>query len=83
VCRIVRDDDGTVTSCAIAIGGVAPIPLRLNDVEDVLRGTMLGDDVITEASTLATAGATPLPETAYKVEFVGATVREVLERVGA
>jgi xanthine dehydrogenase YagS FAD-binding subunit len=83
VCRIVRDDDGTVTSCAVAIGGVAPIPLRLNDVEDVLRGTMLGDDVIAEASALATAGATPLPETAYKVELVGATVREVLERVGA
>jgi xanthine dehydrogenase YagS FAD-binding subunit len=81
VCRVVRDDAGTVTSCGVAIGGVAPVPLRLGVVEELLVGTGLGDDVIAEASALAAAGADPLPETVYKVELVAASVREVLEQV--
>jgi xanthine dehydrogenase YagS FAD-binding subunit len=81
VCRVVRDDAGTVTSCAVAIGGVAPTPLRLSAVEDLLVGTSLPDDVVEAASIAAASGANPLPETGYKVELVTATVREVLERV--
>ena len=81
VCRVVRDDAGVVTSCAVAIGGVAPTPLRLQAVEDLLVGTTLADDVVEAASAVAASGANPLPETGYKVELVTATVREVLERV--
>ena len=81
VCRVVRDDAGTVTSCGLAIGGVAPVPLRLRAVEQLMIGTDLGDDVITAAAAVACSGASPLPETGYKVALVDATVREVLERV--
>ena len=81
VVRAVRDDGGTVTSCAVAIGGVAPTPLRLSAVEALITGTQLDDDAITAAAAAATEGASPLPETGYKVQLVEATVREVLERV--
>jgi xanthine dehydrogenase YagS FAD-binding subunit len=81
VCRVVRDDAGRVTSCAVAIGGVAPVPLRLSAVEELLTGTTLDDETLSQAATEATSGASPLPETGYKVQLVEAAVREVLERV--
>ena len=83
VVRVVRDDAGTVTSCGVAIGGVAPVPLRLGAVEELLTGTSLDDETVSAAAVEATRGARPLPETGYKVQLVEATVREVLERVGS
>jgi xanthine dehydrogenase YagS FAD-binding subunit len=65
----------------LAIGGVAPIPLRLSAVEDLLVGSSLDDDAVSAAAAAATAGAKPLPETGYKVQLIEASVREALERV--
>jgi xanthine dehydrogenase YagS FAD-binding subunit len=81
VVRVVRDDAGMVTSCGLAIGGVAPVPLRLGLVEELLTGSTLDDGTIGTAAQKATRGARPLPETGYKVQLVEATVLEVLERV--
>lgn len=81
VVRVVRDDAGTVTSCALAIGGVAPVPLRLGEAEDLMTGSALDDDTVSAAAAVATRGANPLPETGYKVQLVEACVREVVERV--
>ncbi|MFM6851750.1 MAG: FAD binding domain-containing protein [Terrabacter sp.] len=81
VCRVVPDGEGRVTDCGLAIGGVAPTPLRLDAVEAVLVGSALDDDAITAAASAATQGASPLPETAYKIDLVDGVVREVLERV--
>ena len=81
VVRVVRDDAGTVTSCGLAIGGVAPVPLRLDAVEALLMGSSLDDETVSAAAAAASEGARPLPETGYKVQLVEATVREVLERV--
>ncbi|WP_256793183.1 xanthine dehydrogenase family protein subunit M [Terrabacter sp. Ter38] len=81
VVRIVRDAAGTVTSCGVAIGGVAPVPLRLGAVEELLTGSTLDDGTVAAGAHLATEGASPLPETGYKVQLVEATVLEVLERV--
>ena len=67
VCRVVRDDAGTVTSCAVAIGGVAPVPLRLTAVEDLVTGRTLDADTVSAAAATAGRGANPLPETGYKV----------------
>lgn len=83
VCRVVRDDAGRVTQCGLAIGGVAPTPLRLSAVEDLVVGSTLGDDVVDAAAAAATQGASPLPETGYKIELVEGVVREVLERVAS
>ena len=81
VCRVVRDDAGVVTECGLAVGGVAPVPLRREAVEDLLLGSTLDDDTVSAAARAATQGAHPLPETGYKVHLIEATVREVLERV--
>ncbi len=81
VCRVVRDDAGVVRACAVAVGGVAPTPLRLPAVEDLLTGSTLDEATVSAAAAAARRGANPLPETGYKVELLEATVCEVLDRV--
>lgn len=81
VCRVLRDDAGAVTSCALAIGGVAPTPLRVPAAEQLLVGSRLDADAIAAASRASAQGANPLPETGYKIELIAGTVREVLEQV--
>lgn len=72
--------DSTVVSAAVAVGGVAPVPLRLPDVEVALEGRPLTTDTLMAAGAVAAKGATPLPMTAYKVPLLVATVRDVLHR---
>jgi xanthine dehydrogenase YagS FAD-binding subunit len=61
---------------------VAPVPLRLSASEAVLHGTPADAATIAEAARQATAGATPLPMTGYKLDLLRGLVRDVLERIG-
>lgn len=81
VCRLVRDDSGTVTQCGLGLGGVAPVPLRMTAAERLLIDSRLDEEVIAAAAAACTEGANPLPETGYKVPLIEATVHEVLERL--
>ena len=78
-----RFDGDRVAECGVGLGGVATVPLRMDGAESVLRGDTLSDEVIQQAADACTEGASPLPETSYKVELVAATVRETLERLRA
>lgn len=79
VARVVVGD-GVVARAAVAVGGVATVPLRLPAVEDAVIGHALTDRTLAAAADRATDGATPLPLTGYKVDLLRATVLEVLER---
>ena len=68
-----------ITECGL--GGVATVPLRMNAAESILTGASLSDEVIDRVATVCTDGASPLPETGYKVDLVKATVQETLERL--
>ncbi len=81
VCRVVREADGVVTSCAIGVGGVAPVPLRMPGAEAGLIGSPLDEGPIAAAARACSEGASPLRETAYKVQLIEGCVREVLERI--
>lgn len=76
-----RFEDDRIVECGIGLGGVATVPLRMENAEALLAGSPLTDEVIARAATACTVGAAPLPETGYKVELVAATVRETLERL--
>jgi carbon-monoxide dehydrogenase medium subunit len=54
--------DGTCTHARIALGGVAPIPLRAREAERSLVGRRLDDAAIKEAAALAAAATDPLPD---------------------
>jgi xanthine dehydrogenase YagS FAD-binding subunit len=79
VVRLVVEDT-TIKSCAVAVGGVAPIPLRLTQVEDALTGQAAAGPTYEAAAKLAREGTSPLPMTGYKVELLEGTVLETLER---
>jgi xanthine dehydrogenase YagS FAD-binding subunit len=78
--RIVLGDDGMIEFIRVAAGGVAPTPLRLHEVEDALLAVAPKPAVLTKAAALASAGATPLPMTGYKLELLEGAVLEALER---
>jgi xanthine dehydrogenase YagS FAD-binding subunit len=61
--------------------GVAPIPWRLTDVEQWLRGTSLSAAVASQAGALAVAHAQPLAKNGHKVPMISAAVERALLRL--
>lgn len=74
-----------VRSARIVLGGVAPVPWRLAEVEQILAGQRMTDSVLDKAGDAAVAGARPLSQNAYKVpltrNLVRRTVKELATRV--
>jgi xanthine dehydrogenase YagS FAD-binding subunit len=75
--------EGTIRYARVAVGGVAPIPLRVPGVEEALLERPANSETFEQAASLAADGANPLPMTRYKVELLPGTVRETLERAVA
>ncbi|MFD4196913.1 FAD binding domain-containing protein [Amycolatopsis thermoflava] len=72
--------DGVVADARVAAGGVATVPWRLTAVEAALRGKPATEESFTAAAALATDGARPLSENAFKLSLLPRTiVRALLE----
>jgi xanthine dehydrogenase YagS FAD-binding subunit len=63
----------------VVLGGVAPIPWRLPDVERLLRGQRLTPELAAAAGEAAIAGARPLAKNGYKVPMARALVARTVE----
>ncbi len=72
--------DGVIRDAAIAMGGVAPVPLRASVSEAKLLGKAPDAAAFAAAAQAATVGSAPLPMTGYKLELVVGSVLEALER---
>jgi xanthine dehydrogenase YagS FAD-binding subunit len=77
IVRIVLDGD-KVRIARVAGGGVAPVPLRLRAVEDILIGKRFDEMAVAAAAKAAATGAKPLPLTAYKVSLLEGLVASML-----
>jgi xanthine dehydrogenase YagS FAD-binding subunit len=66
-------------SARVVLGGVAPIPWRLPEVEQLLAGKRITPDVAAAAGEAAVAGARPLAKNGYKVPLTRNMVRRTLE----
>ena len=73
-------DKGVCRSARIVLGGVAPIPWRLPEVEQALAGQRITKKLAATAGELAVAGARPLAKNGYKVPLTRAMVARTLER---
>ena len=71
--------DTAVRYARVAVGAVAPVPLRLPHVEEALVGQPADRTTFERAAALAADRANPLPQTRYKVDLVRATVLHCLE----
>jgi xanthine dehydrogenase YagS FAD-binding subunit len=70
---------GNIAFARVAVGGVAPVPLRRERVEQAMVGRPANDDTLRSAAVHAADGATALPMTGYKPGLLRATVLEALE----
>ncbi|GAB4199873.1 MAG: xanthine dehydrogenase family protein subunit M [Roseiflexaceae bacterium] len=76
--RLVVDEH--IRFARIAVGGVAPIPLRLHQAEQALVGKVATTALWEQVAQVAVADACPLPKTAYKVPLLRAALADALER---
>lgn len=71
--------NGSFNILRIAAGGIAPVPLRLSILEAAAQGAPANALTIEKVAAQASAGATPLAMTTYKLDLLAALVRHVLE----
>jgi len=71
-------DGPMATEISIVMGGVAPVPWRARQAEDVVRGQPVDGDLARKAAEAAIDGAQPLEHNRYKVELVRAIVERAL-----
>lgn len=62
----------------IALGAVAPMPVRAKEAEELLKGKKINTDLAEKAGELAVSGANPLTRNGYKVPIIRALVQRAL-----
>ena len=87
VALALRRDGGRVTEARLALGAVAPTPLRVPDAEAALVAGGLTPATIDRVAELATAAARPIGDVRataeYRREMVGALVRRAFATLPA
>ncbi len=71
-------NEKVVKKISIALGGVAPVPLRVREVESWLEDKKLEDLVIEEAAKMAVKETLPLNKNAYKIEITRVILKRAL-----
>ena len=71
-------DGDRIRRAGVVLGGVAPIPWRVAEVEGLLAGQRMTESLAAEAGRLAVDGARPLSKNRYKVPLVENLVRRTL-----
>jgi xanthine dehydrogenase YagS FAD-binding subunit len=79
VAAIVRIEDQRIAEARIALGGVAPVPLRAESAERVLTGAEASSEIAARAADAALEGARPLAHNGYKIPLAKALVQDALE----
>jgi xanthine dehydrogenase YagS FAD-binding subunit len=79
---VVLQVEGTrIQTASVVLGGVAPMPWRLPEVDQWLRGQALSATVAGQAGALAIAHAQPLAKNGHKVPMTSAAVERALLRL--
>jgi CO/xanthine dehydrogenase FAD-binding subunit len=84
---LARLDGGIVRDVRIAVGSVAPVPLRLTETERILEGNRVEPSIAALAKTTAAAEIRPIDDirstARYRAAVMGNLVAEFLEALGA
>jgi len=78
VASVITLQGGVCTDARIALGAVAPAPLRAKKAEEFIEGRRIDQAAAAEAAEVAVAGAKPLSMNAYKIEITKALVKRAL-----
>lgn len=72
-------EDGKLVDVSLVMGGVAPIPVKLDEVEELLKGKTLSRELAEEAGALAVKDVIPMSMNHYKVNTARAIVSRFVE----
>ncbi|MFQ6084836.1 MAG: FAD binding domain-containing protein [Candidatus Bathyarchaeia archaeon] len=75
---VISPATGAVSSARIAIGSVAPTPLRATAAEEALIGKTITTSVAESAASAAVEGAVPLSMNKYKVQIAKTLVKRAI-----
>ena len=70
--------NGNVKEARICLGAVAPVPWRAKGAEAALKGKAVTAETAQAAADAAVAGASPLPQNAYKVKTAHTAVKRAI-----
>lgn len=73
-------EQGTISKCGIALGGIGTVPWHAKSAERILLGRTPDDRVFDQAADAALAGATPRKHNAFKVELAKNTLIRALQQ---
>lgn len=87
VAALGRTAGGKIEDVRIAVGSLAPVPLRLQRTEEILQGKALDREIVRAARNAAIAEVQPIDDirstAAYRSAVLGNLVVEFLERLGS
>jgi xanthine dehydrogenase YagS FAD-binding subunit len=69
---------GVFEEIKVVMGGVAPVPWRLEKAEGVLRGKPVSEALVRQAADAALQDASPLRENGFKTDLVFAALKEAV-----
>jgi OHCU decarboxylase len=79
--------DGRVEDVRLAMGSLAPVPVRLEETERIINGRLIDPQLLQAARTTAAAEIKPIDDirstSSYRVAVAGNLVAEFLERLRA
>jgi CO/xanthine dehydrogenase FAD-binding subunit len=79
-----KDEQRTIEKARIALGAVAPVPLRARKAEALLQGAVVSDALIDQAATAAADETAPITDlratAAYRRDVSRVLVKRALER---
>jgi len=76
---VLQLDGAKITAARVCAGAVAPVPWPLPKVEAALKGMSIDDEAaLKRACALATEGAQPMSENAYKLKLLPVAVRRAV-----
>jgi xanthine dehydrogenase YagS FAD-binding subunit len=79
---VLEMDKDVCRSARIVLGGVAPIPWRVQEAERMLTGQRVTAELTAKVAETAVAGANPLAKNKYKVPLTRETVQRAVLSLG-
>ena len=73
--------DGKLRDTRIVLGGVAPVPWRVEAAEREIDGRELSDEVAARAADVLLADAQPLRQNGFKIPLAKELIRRALARL--
>ncbi len=83
VATVIQRSGNEIDSARIVLGGVAPIPWRVEAVEAFLQGKQISSAVAHEAGELAIAEAQPLAKNRHKLPMTVAAIEDAILSLAA